>query len=102
MLGGTAGIVDVNLVLVCVDVRHVLADPPLLPATGYFIAALATFGIVPRHPSGDSCNRVLSNVLVISELTTMVFLIVAYNALFYKLQYFTNDKLRCNLCKSTF
>ena len=68
MLGGTAGIVDVNLVLVRVDVSHVLADPPLLPAAGYFIAALATFGIVPRHPSGESCNRVLSNVIVISGL----------------------------------
>ena len=34
MLGGPLGIVGVNLVLVRVDVRHVLAGPPLLPATG--------------------------------------------------------------------
>ena len=34
MLGGPLGIVGVNLVLVHVVVRPVLAGPPLLPATG--------------------------------------------------------------------
>ena len=50
MLVDTAGIVDVLLVLVRVAASHVLAVPPLLPATGLVITALATFGIVPRHP----------------------------------------------------
>ena len=46
MLVDTAGIVDVLLVLVCVAASHVLAVPPLLPATGLVRAALTTFGIV--------------------------------------------------------
>ena len=50
MLVDTAGIVDVLLVLVCVAASHVLAVPPLLPATGLVRAALTTFGIVPGHP----------------------------------------------------
>ena len=68
MLVGTAGIVDVILVLVRVAASHVLAVPPLLPATGFFITALATFGIVPRHPPVETCNRVLSNVIESSGL----------------------------------
>ena len=68
MLVDTAGIVDVLLVLVRVAASHVLAVPPLLPATGLVITALATFGIVPRHPPVETCNRVLSNVIEISRL----------------------------------
>ena len=78
MLVGTAGIVDVNLVLVRVDVSHMLADPPLLPATGYFIAALATFGIVPKNRKKIVFFQVLldedinsnSNVLFFSQAQT--------------------------------
>ena len=46
MLGGPLGIVGVNLVLVRIDVRHVLAGPPLLPATGCYCYFLEFFHVI--------------------------------------------------------
>ena len=68
MLVCTSGLVNVLLVLVRVAASHVLAVPPLLPATGLVRAALTTFGIVPGHPPVETCNRVLSNVIESSGL----------------------------------
>ena len=68
MLVCTSGIVNVLLVLVRVAASHMLAVPPLLPATGLVRAALTTFGIVPGHPPAEMCNRVLSNVIESSGL----------------------------------
>ena len=55
MLVCTSGLVNVLLALVRVAASHVLAVPPLLPATGLVRPSLTS--------SVETCNRVLSNVI---------------------------------------